>query len=711
MKGEKIMNIIRSQKGNTFIIAIMVLVISMVIGLTFISLSLNGTTRNVHREKMNQATVMAEDGISHITLQINKELEDVIQDVIVEAEDKAKKLNFMKEKEFKESFIKEFDKILEKYSCDGGTHLSYDNSGKKYDVCYDKENPDNKIIEGTYRIAHFKSIGTADNVTETLISGVKLGAVYSNYPKVLNYAVSTNNGGNLLLNGGITINGDVKADGNIIISEQAYLPRLQINRRWIDSTYPSISGETVFPSESKNAKLFVNPSDGRLFAIKSEALNNWKGCNNKIFDRVDYEDVYEHPFNEMTESNCLYDIKSVKNVTSYLFNKDHPDILETGKVEPFDVESMVNIGKKLLAKEVIKNDGFYSLYTRGDKGKTLNKKGAAIVNESYYATEPKWFKLGIQTIALDFDQHQIHGAEGQNYFRVTAPLGNNNFVDNSKYTLDGNFHFYGSNVIITGLHSRNTFKGNYYFSNKMPNLSFDSEDEEFSEEETNGIARASIRIEDGKHTFDGNFYLDSGKVSKKAININRGEHTFKGTYFVDGDIEINGVLGSDLKPAIIYADAVFFVNGNVDIDHTLIKSAGPDGKLIIFATGDISYNYATSRDNRQDGYFNEQQEEINMFLYSQNGKIELHGTVSNYKINGGVAANNVYLTALRGSIDLGLLDRKKFPTVKEQEKSESRLIIDYDETIVTTFNKLQNIGITYHDLDSFEPITLSRELQ
>lgn len=38
-------------------------------------------------------------------------------------------------------------------------------------------------------------------------------------------------------------------------------------------------------------------------------------------------------------------------------------------------------------------------------------------------------------------------------------------------------------------------------------------------------------------------------------------------------------------------------------------------------------------------------------------------------------------------------------------------MIDYDEDIVTTFHKLQNIGITYHDLDSFKPIMVSRKYE
>lgn len=694
------MRILRSQKGNAFVITIMVLLIATVIGTTLITFSMNGITRNEHREKTNQAAKLAEDGIDHITLKINKELEQAIEEVLEDTKKKYYKLNFISKSQFINAFNDKFDDILQKYECDSGTHVMNENGEKKYDACYIKTPADPL---DTIRTVKFKSVGTANDATKTVVAEVKLGAVYSDVPKILNYAVSTSGDGNLMLNGGVSINGDVKADGNIIVSNSAYIPSPLIERRWKDSTYPAIGGETVFPSESKNAKLFVNPSNGRLFVIKPEALDNWKGCDNKFFDRVNYNDVFKHNFHEMKESNCLYDIQSVKNVTSYLFNEDLPDLMETGTAEPFDVENMVKIGKMALAQKVIKNDNEYSVYKLP-------------VNSSYYAKKPTWFKYGIQTI-IDGKTHEIKGENGNEYFRLTALLGNNNFIDRTKYTLDGNFHLYGSNIIITGLYSSNTFKGNYYISNKKPVINIDPDDEKPDEsksyEEKKGIPRASIRIEDGKHTFDGNFYLDKGDITNKALNINRGEHTFKGVYFVDGDLEINGVLGSPLKPAIINADAIFFVNGNVDLKHVLINTPGDSG-LIIFATGDITYNYATSQRNNLEDYFNEKQQEINMFLYSQKGKVELHGTVSNYKINGGVAGKNVFLTGIRGSIERASIESgftRNFPSVREQEKSKSRLMIDYDEDIVTTFHKLQNIGITYHDLDSFKPIMVSRKYE
>src|SRR5690606_40069079 len=67
-------------------------------------------------------------------------------------------------------------KVLNKYSCESGNSIVYTSDDHKYEACYDEHNIHNKIIDDTYRLAYFKSTGTAEDVTKTLISGVKLGA-------------------------------------------------------------------------------------------------------------------------------------------------------------------------------------------------------------------------------------------------------------------------------------------------------------------------------------------------------------------------------------------------------------------------------------------------------------------------------------------------------------------------------------------------------
>ncbi|MFP3427204.1 hypothetical protein, partial [Pseudoalteromonas sp. SIMBA_162] len=93
-------------------------------------------------------------------------------------------------------------------------------------------------------------------------------------------------------------------------------------------------------SNSKKGRLYVNSTNGRLFVTDSETLRNWKECGINL-----YKDVYEQNFNEVTNGNCLFDTESVHNITSYLFNKNDPNLYKTNLVEPFDVENMVKIGK------------------------------------------------------------------------------------------------------------------------------------------------------------------------------------------------------------------------------------------------------------------------------------------------------------------------------------------------------------------------------
>src|SRR5690554_447664 len=133
------MKILQSEKGNTLVITILVLLMASVIGLTLMSMSLNGTKRNEHRENYSQAVEQAENGIKHITLQIQKDLEEKIKDLEQKELEAAEKLFFMSENKYKESFNQKFDEILDNYSCDSGLGIIETKNNLKYSVYYNKE--------------------------------------------------------------------------------------------------------------------------------------------------------------------------------------------------------------------------------------------------------------------------------------------------------------------------------------------------------------------------------------------------------------------------------------------------------------------------------------------------------------------------------------------------------------------------------------------
>lgn len=174
---------------------------------------------------------------------------------------------------------------------------------------------------------------------------------------------------------------------------------------------------------------------------------------------------------------------------------------------------------------------------------------------------------------------------------------------------------------------------------------------------------------------------NEGLIPKgRALNLDpgllgNGNFTLKGVHFIDGDVKINN---SNIK-----GDAILFVNGDVNIQHTKLNTAN-NNKLIIFATGDIIYQFSSQLStDLKDKYLNETPLVVNAFLYSDK-KIELHGTISNIHLKGGVAANQVILSGVRGSFNK---HRNKFEN-KDNANSPSRLIIEHDPAVWETFVEL-----------------------
>lgn len=655
-----------SQKGNSFLTTIFVLVMATVIGLSLISLSINGTIRNEQREKVMQAKVLAEDGMNHLTYKINKELETIIQDVESLEMEKAENLDFMREIDYKNLYRTEFEKVLNKYSCESGNSIVYTSDDHKYEACYDEHNIHNKIIDDTYRLAYFKSTGTAEDVTKTLISGVKLGARFSNYPKELNYVVATTDEGTLMMNGGITINGDIRTDGDVIISDSGYYPLT--TKSWVNSVYPSIGGNTTFPSKTGNPR-FYNSNEGNLYLINNDQLTK----SNKFlnFYEIWYKDIFNTDLINGSDKKDLLLSSDFSQLPDYLFETNRLDLFqEAAKFQSMDISKIVEMGKKVIGEKVKvrRSDSEYTTYK--------NALGLSILSGSYHATTPTLIKGGI--IATLENQPQVTGD-----FKIDKTGGIN--VGLSDYTFNGNFYFHDTQVNLTA-GSNVTLKGNYYFDHGKSII----------ESKT-----TPFRINGGgTNTLDGNFYISEGDFG--SLRIFNGSHNIKGTYFLDGDLII--------QDTTLKADAVFFVNGDVNIQKTTIKPLN-GGYLIIFATGEIQLDYAyDSGTNILDDYYNENQRVFNAFFYSKD-KVEVHGTISNIKINGGVIGKHVFLTGIRGDVKKSLGVIKNFPSVESQRNKDSRLVINYNPDIVTTFNQLHNINIRFYDLDLQPPAIMTRKFE
>ncbi|NLY78899.1 MAG: hypothetical protein GX072_03025 [Lysinibacillus sp.] len=172
--------------------------------------------------------------------------------------------------------------------------------------------------------------------------------------------------------------------------------------------------------------------------------------------------------------------------------------------------------------------------------------------------------------------------------------------------------------------------------------------------------------------------LDPGLFANEKFNLN-------GVYFIEGDVKIND--------SIINGNAILFVNGNVDIQRSQLNTS-EDKKLIIFATGDIIYRFSSNTDGQiTKNYVDTNTDVVNAFLYSDR-KVELHGTVSDIHIKGGISANKVILTGIRGKLKSNLIipDMFKNPT---DTNANSRLIIEHDPKVIDVVKA--HLGLKEYD--------------
>lgn len=395
------------------------------------------------------------------------------------------------------------------------------------------------------------------------------------------------------------------------------------------------------------ANVFLN-KDKRLFVMKKENFKHGCSRSNDVVSLIrdigdaiggllgsllfqpdilgnyfTYYDLIYYNFDEVNDE-CIFEIKPTNELTSYLSN----NVNNRPKIHFTEESENVDV-----SQFVSKGKNHLLSRTYNDNNiplivpKTIN--GPGYVNHR---------------LLLLFDYH----------------------------SLNGNFYFNRSSASLT---NNSSLTGNYYFHNTKED---------------------SINLGPNNTSLDGQFYIDRGRpgllggiLDLASVllggNINAGldidggkNHKIEGVYYIDGDV--------DIKNATVKADAILFVDGNVFIKRSKIESLN-NGKLIIFATGNIIYEYSSELGaNIGKDYYNANPLEFNAYLYSDK-KIELHGTLSNIHLKGGIAANQVLLSGIRGQVE------NVFPVkFKNTDKvsADSRLIIEYDPTVVDAVKKLTN---------------------
>ena len=177
-------------------------------------------------------------------------------------------------------------------------------------------------------------------------------------------------------------------------------------------------------------------------------------------------------------------------------------------------------------------------------------------------------------------------------------------------------------------------------------------------------------------------------LSEEKANLIIGDERYKrdidiqGTYYINGDLKIQQ---TNLK-----SNAILYVNGDVEIRFSSLSELVEDKSLIIFATGEIFIANISENSSHPST--------IKGFFYSQSD-MTMYGVGSNIKVIGGLSAKNIFLTGVRGNMNMA---------ANKQLEQPSRLQIIYDENIIHQFTEFKRDKEEELVTQINEPETLER---
>ncbi|MGM9950424.1 MAG: hypothetical protein ACI33P_09850, partial [Lysinibacillus sp.] len=256
---------IQNERGYALLIAIGTILIFTVLGLSLITLTSNGIVKNTHREDTIIAQDLSDKGIAFAVNDIQRTLEQAI------------KTTPMGKTAFENLLVSTLNKTALKCPAAGqpipdhiGFHIPAENDNITK-VCIEAV----KMITNASGVAEekdrykrlvtFRSYGIVKRKEHISKTDVMIGT--DAIPDQLKYTISTNDEGNLYLHGGVEIQGDVKTDGHLIISEKAHWLRGD-TAVWEDSVatriipaVKSITPKVIMRESGKNIYIMKNPRD------------------------------------------------------------------------------------------------------------------------------------------------------------------------------------------------------------------------------------------------------------------------------------------------------------------------------------------------------------------------------------------------------------------------------------------------------------------
>lgn len=361
------MNNIKNSQGYSLLLSLGLIILFSVLVLSLLALTTAGITKNEIRQDNTRSIDQADKGIDYIIADIQNNLDTFIKS----------KAGGLTQAEFKGHLIN----VIKSYYCnssnltiDGKTGLGYVSVCIEEDpkILLDGDNPLKKTVT-------IRSTGYSGNrkISKVIKSQVEIGA--NAVPEQLKYTISTNNNGNLYLHGGVDIIGDLKVDGNLVVSKKAHWLQGS-DPKWEDSTYPSIK----INDGNFRSTIFIKSSK-KIYEAKTASFGYEYKCYWFFCDKIggfDYDEHIVYEFNNQTINNKYYSSINNTNVNN-IFKGTAPTVIieeQSRQMDQVDINQKLTDASKnsSIAKKDTITDSYKTatsgVYVSGDVSLNGNKK-------------------------------------------------------------------------------------------------------------------------------------------------------------------------------------------------------------------------------------------------------------------------------------------------------------------------------------------------
>ncbi|WP_203246777.1 hypothetical protein [Sporosarcina beigongshangi] len=525
----------KKQGGYTLLLTLVLLILFTALGFSLVALTSSGIAKNAKRQDITQSATLSEMGIDRMTKQINSELTAALGESGLG----------------RGAFISELEKLLNKYKCSGANVLEQTNSTGTFEVCINNyiDTKDDKGEDNPLRkLVYFTSIGATGNSTRTLASEIEIGAEL--VPETLKYAIGTNilsktpkNGeGNLLLHGGVEVQGDMKVDGNIITRDRGYA-FLGGKDQWIASLSPSAKPTIGV----KTAKLVLGKNAYTLDANESYSTHIAR-TDFPSGNRDNYTHFSTSNISSLFRTGHAPQVVRRDPVRSPIGIGDQQDLYKYSRTAP-GVTTLITNSNRVIQSQSRPNGKVFPSYLYMRNGSCIKR------DWNYKCTEYEQIPM--------YEDNGTYELVGTNSFKQFSTFGNLTIKqDNSNITVKEGLYIEGDLTIGNTSANQNTNVSNYVDvtidgpifvngkvtirganlkSNALIYVNSDSDSAVDIQYSTmNGKA-----LDGGK---SGSFIIFSRgnvKISNNSVNQDDPSH-IKGFFYSEKDLEIFGV-GSNIK--------------------------------------------------------------------------------------------------------------------------------------------------------------------